>query len=213
MESPLGPSSSSPEESPTASTTYRKTATNNKSSASRSSHLAEFRKTKLNCRKTYRKACLFLIFPLLILYLSSQQSSARIAPPSRAQGGYDDWSQRSSLGGGVTDGYIPYQSFDEQFSVQEPTFFARQQRDEQSVNSDNKPPEEEAGKLFPPDIFDREQRRQGAVALYILGVIYMFVALAIVCDEFFVPSLDVIIEILGIQVRFYDTTYNFPCIY
>jgi len=26
------------------------------------------------------------------------------------------------------------------------------------------------------------------------GVIYMFIALAIVCDEFFVPSLDVIIE-------------------
>jgi hypothetical protein len=25
-------------------------------------------------------------------------------------------------------------------------------------------------------------------------VIYMFIALAIVCDEFFVPSLDVIIE-------------------
>lgn len=43
-----------------------------------------------------------------------------------------------------------------------------------------------------------EQRRQGAVVLHILGVIYMFVALAIVCDEFFVPSLDVIIEKLEI---------------
>ena len=29
------------------------------------------------------------------------------------------------------------------------------------------------------------------------GVVYMFLALAIVCDEFFVPSLDVIIEKLG----------------
>ena len=28
---------------------------------------------------------------------------------------------------------------------------------------------------------------------------YMFVALAIVCDEFFVPSLDVMIEIMGIS--------------
>lgn len=27
--------------------------------------------------------------------------------------------------------------------------------------------------------------------LYILGVLYMFVALAIVCDEFFVPALEV----------------------
>lgn len=48
--------------------------------------------------------------------------------------------------------------------------------------------------LFPEDLFSIEQRRHGAVILHILGVVYMFVALAIVCDEFFVPSLDVIIE-------------------
>lgn len=52
--------------------------------------------------------------------------------------------------------------------------------------------------LFPEDLFTLEQRRQGAVVLHILGVIYMFVALAIVCDEFFVPALDVIIEKLEI---------------
>lgn len=52
--------------------------------------------------------------------------------------------------------------------------------------------------LFPTDLFTLEQRRQGAVVFHIIGVIYMFVALAIVCDEFFVPSLDVIIEKLGI---------------
>jgi len=52
--------------------------------------------------------------------------------------------------------------------------------------------------LFPTDLFTVEQRRQGAITLHILGVIYMFVALAIVCDEFFVPSLDVIIEKLDI---------------
>ncbi|CAO1318007.1 unnamed protein product [Diamesa serratosioi] len=52
--------------------------------------------------------------------------------------------------------------------------------------------------LFPKDLFTLEQRQNGAVAFHILGVIYMFVALAIVCDEFFVPSLDVIIEKLGI---------------
>ena len=32
------------------------------------------------------------------------------------------------------------------------------------------------------------------LTLFFAGVIYMFIALAIVCDEFFVPSLDVIIE-------------------
>lgn len=51
--------------------------------------------------------------------------------------------------------------------------------------------------LFPPDVFTKEQIRSGAVVFYIIGVIYMFVALAIVCDEFFVPALDVIIEKLG----------------
>ncbi|XP_032679835.1 sodium/potassium/calcium exchanger Nckx30C isoform X3 [Odontomachus brunneus] len=48
--------------------------------------------------------------------------------------------------------------------------------------------------LFPDDLFTTDQRRRGAVILHILGVVYMFVALAVVCDEFFVPSLDVIIE-------------------
>ncbi|XP_034475292.1 sodium/potassium/calcium exchanger Nckx30C [Drosophila innubila] len=52
--------------------------------------------------------------------------------------------------------------------------------------------------LFPKDLFTKEQLENGAVVLHIIGVIYMFVALAIVCDEFFVPSLDVIIEKLGI---------------
>lgn len=51
--------------------------------------------------------------------------------------------------------------------------------------------------LFPPDLFTKEELGQGFVAFYILGLIYMFVALAIVCDEFFVPSLDVIIEVIG----------------
>ncbi|KAK5874385.1 hypothetical protein PBY51_019332 [Eleginops maclovinus] len=45
---------------------------------------------------------------------------------------------------------------------------------------------------FPTDIFTVEQRRQGWVVMHLIGMIYMFVALAIVCDEFFVPGLEVI---------------------
>lgn len=52
--------------------------------------------------------------------------------------------------------------------------------------------------LFPTDLFSLEERRRGALLLHVLGVMYMFVALAIVCDEFFVPALDVIIEKLDI---------------
>ena len=57
--------------------------------------------------------------------------------------------------------------------------------------------EAEEDPLFPPDLFTEKQLKQGFVAFYILGLIYMFVALAIVCDEFFVPSLDVIIDVIG----------------
>ncbi|XP_012625218.2 sodium/potassium/calcium exchanger 2 [Microcebus murinus] len=52
---------------------------------------------------------------------------------------------------------------------------------------------------YPRDIFSLEERRKGAVILHVIGMIYMFIALAIVCDEFFVPSLTVITEKLGIS--------------
>lgn len=52
---------------------------------------------------------------------------------------------------------------------------------------------------FPPDLFTEEERKQGAVVFHICGLIYMFVALAIVCDEFFIPALDVITEKMEIS--------------
>uniref|UniRef100_A0A3Q2Q4A7 Sodium/potassium/calcium exchanger 1 n=1 Tax=Fundulus heteroclitus TaxID=8078 RepID=A0A3Q2Q4A7_FUNHE len=52
---------------------------------------------------------------------------------------------------------------------------------------------------YPEDIFSVEQRRQGWVVLHVLGMTYMFVALAIVCDEFFVPALGAITAKLEIS--------------
>ncbi|XP_061917099.1 sodium/potassium/calcium exchanger 1-like isoform X2 [Entelurus aequoreus] len=52
---------------------------------------------------------------------------------------------------------------------------------------------------YPKDLFSVEERRQGWVVLHILGMVYMFVSLAIVCDEFFVPALGVIIDKLAIS--------------
>ncbi|XP_061873842.1 sodium/potassium/calcium exchanger 2 isoform X1 [Colius striatus] len=52
---------------------------------------------------------------------------------------------------------------------------------------------------YPTDLFSLEERRKGAVILHVIGMIYMFIALAIVCDEFFVPSLTVITEKLTIS--------------
>uniref|UniRef100_A0AAY3ZY19 Sodium/calcium exchanger membrane region domain-containing protein n=1 Tax=Denticeps clupeoides TaxID=299321 RepID=A0AAY3ZY19_9TELE len=52
---------------------------------------------------------------------------------------------------------------------------------------------------YPEDLFSLEERRQGAVVLHMFGMLYMFIALAIVCDEFFVPALTVITEKLQIS--------------
>ncbi|CAJ0955000.1 unnamed protein product, partial [Mesorhabditis belari] len=52
---------------------------------------------------------------------------------------------------------------------------------------------------FPPDLFTIDQRQKGAVFLHVIGLVYMFVALAIVCDEFFVPSLAVLTDTLAIS--------------
>uniref|UniRef100_A0A3Q1I1D9 Sodium/potassium/calcium exchanger 1 n=1 Tax=Anabas testudineus TaxID=64144 RepID=A0A3Q1I1D9_ANATE len=52
---------------------------------------------------------------------------------------------------------------------------------------------------YPEDIFTIEERRRGWVVLHIIGMMYMFVSLAIVCDEFFVPALGVITDKLAIS--------------
>lgn len=52
---------------------------------------------------------------------------------------------------------------------------------------------------YPPDIFTLEEKRKGAVILHIIGMCYMFLALSIACDEFFIPALAVITEKLSIS--------------
>ena len=56
-----------------------------------------------------------------------------------------------------------------------------------------------AEQMFPPDLFTEEQRASGAIVCHILGILYMFYALALVCDHYFVPALDVIIDTFGIK--------------
>ncbi|XP_073682523.1 sodium/potassium/calcium exchanger 4a isoform X2 [Garra rufa] len=52
---------------------------------------------------------------------------------------------------------------------------------------------------FPRDIFTNRQRTQGAVLLHIFAALYMFLALAIVCDDYFVTSLEKICEKLHLS--------------
>ena len=55
-------------------------------------------------------------------------------------------------------------------------------------------PFHEVGCIENRDILTLEQKRKGAIVLYNFGIIYMFCAIALVCDEYFVPSLEIIIK-------------------
>ena len=43
---------------------------------------------------------------------------------------------------------------------------------------------------FPPDFLSEAQRKRGGVVIHILICLYIFAALAIVCDDYFVASLE-----------------------
>uniref|UniRef100_A0A3B3Z9D7 Sodium/potassium/calcium exchanger 1 n=1 Tax=Periophthalmus magnuspinnatus TaxID=409849 RepID=A0A3B3Z9D7_9GOBI len=52
---------------------------------------------------------------------------------------------------------------------------------------------------FPLDVFSLEERKRGWVLLHITGVLYMFVSLVILLEEFFVPALRVITDIFALS--------------
>eukprot|EP01062_Namystynia_karyoxenos_P007364 TRINITY_DN125_c0_g1_i2.p1 TRINITY_DN125_c0_g1~~TRINITY_DN125_c0_g1_i2.p1 ORF type:complete len:664 (+),score=236.39 TRINITY_DN125_c0_g1_i2:118-1992(+) len=60
-------------------------------------------------------------------------------------------------------------------------------------------PPSDGGQLYPPEAFSIDEVKQGAVLFYIFGVFYMFAALAIICDDYFVPALEVITERLALS--------------
>jgi hypothetical protein len=60
-------------------------------------------------------------------------------------------------------------------------------------------PEEDP--LFGRGLLKCDTLENGGVVLYALGVLYMFFALAIVCDEYFVPALEVRLHRLARPAR------------
>ncbi|XP_029983749.1 sodium/potassium/calcium exchanger 4 isoform X2 [Sphaeramia orbicularis] len=52
---------------------------------------------------------------------------------------------------------------------------------------------------FPDDFFTNNERKSGAILLHIVAALYMFLALAITCDEYFVTSLEKICEKLDLS--------------
>ena len=55
---------------------------------------------------------------------------------------------------------------------------------------------------FPDPLLGREARLYGGVIIYILLATYMFIGLAIICDDYFVPALDRISEGEGILLNY-----------
>ncbi|XP_034739104.1 sodium/potassium/calcium exchanger 3-like [Etheostoma cragini] len=70
---------------------------------------------------------------------------------------------------------------------------------QEKVNNENYSISRSAISDFPEDLFTLKQKRQGAVVLHVLCAIYMFHALAVVCDVYFVPSLEKVSENLQLS--------------
>jgi len=60
-------------------------------------------------------------------------------------------------------------------------------------------PYEIIGADYPTDVFTQNQLESGALILHFIGLMYMFLAIAIVCDEFFVPAIEVIVDALNLS--------------
>uniref|UniRef100_A0A673AC58 Sodium/calcium exchanger membrane region domain-containing protein n=1 Tax=Sphaeramia orbicularis TaxID=375764 RepID=A0A673AC58_9TELE len=105
--------------------------------------------------------------------------------------------------GGLSEPLVPQESLD-QLAPHRTLLFTQHQRDP-NVSADmpiamKSTADGNASQgEYPQDLFSLAERRQGAVVLHMFGMIYMFIALAIVCDEFFVPALTVITEKLSIS--------------
>jgi len=61
------------------------------------------------------------------------------------------------------------------------------------------PPTEPSIGDYPQGVFTLKQKKEGWIVLHCIGVLYMFLGLALVCDEFFVPALHAISSILKIS--------------
>ncbi|KAM9645675.1 sodium/potassium/calcium exchanger 5 isoform 2-T2 [Trichechus inunguis] len=52
---------------------------------------------------------------------------------------------------------------------------------------------------FPQGFFTKQERAEGGIIIYFLIILYMFMAVSIVCEVYFVPSLEIISESLGLS--------------
>ncbi|XP_023014271.2 sodium/potassium/calcium exchanger zydeco isoform X2 [Leptinotarsa decemlineata] len=60
---------------------------------------------------------------------------------------------------------------------------------------------------FPRDVFTEKQRQDGAVIVHIVITLYLFVALAVVCDKYFVPAVEKICHALNMSADVAGATF------
>lgn len=60
---------------------------------------------------------------------------------------------------------------------------------------------------FPGDLFTTEQRQAGAVIIHITISLYLFLALAVVCDKYFVPAVEKISQALNMSSDICGATF------
>ncbi|NWI77748.1 NCKX1 protein, partial [Dryoscopus gambensis] len=161
-------------------------------------------------RRLQRNRILFLLAILLVLsFYQLQFSPPALSAPHRAPQPTDPVkvtsrdlpSNKTAVRGNATAPKIRHCIYvDPEPAVPVTTSVGTtpQQENASESSPDEKPPYESKGE-YPQDLFSVEERRQGWVVLHIFGIIYVFVALAIVCDEYFVPALGVITEKLQIS--------------
>ncbi|KAJ7403684.1 Sodium/potassium/calcium exchanger 1 [Pitangus sulphuratus] len=161
-------------------------------------------------RRLQRNRILFFLATVLILSLYQLQFSPSALPASHTAPQPTDPATVTSRDppsnktAGRGNGTAPkirhciYVDAEPAVPVTTPVDTTPQQENTSESHPDKKPPHESKGE-YPQDLFSVEERRQGWVVLHIFGMMYVFVALAIVCDEYFVPALGVITEKLQIS--------------
>jgi len=65
-------------------------------------------------------------------------------------------------------------------------------------------------KEFPPDGLTRQQRQAGFIIIHFVIAIYLFLLLAIVCDDYFVPSIKKICE-SEYKRELFGNIHSFSC--
>ena len=75
-------------------------------------------------------------------------------------------------------------------SIDELPYLTEEEKEERKEGNCTPPAIEQ----FPEPLMNNHVRKHGGVLLHIFVAIYMFIGLAIVCDDYFVPALDKLSE-------------------